>query len=65
MTKQTSFRSRRSWVGINIMYSFYLCFYLGYVEKFQSTEVRIFCLKLRVIGAGNRITISRAVDTGF
>ena len=65
MTKQTSFRSRRSWVGINIMYSFYLCFYLGYVEKFQSTEVRKFCLKLRVIGAGNRIIISRTVDTGF
>ena len=36
-----------------------------HIERFQSTEARQFCLRLRVIGRSVQIIISRALDAVF
>ena len=60
---QISVCSKRPWFVISTVYSFYRRFFpRPHVEWFQSTEVKQFCPRLRLIGRSVEIIISHVVD---
>ena len=57
--------SKRPWVHIRTLHSFHVWLFSWlHVERFQSAEVREFCLRLRA-GKNIRIVIRHAVDAVF